>query len=245
MPSLYVVLASCGTKMFWSSSLSIVDPMVLLSLSRIVRSVSALFFCSILIRASVELRNVKVIEAVAGWFPALIAEVKTEIGSVQFLNVHLKPPFTDSGSVTVSAYYESPDVHRKELSHFLKAADLNAPLIIAGDFNENERSEAIRNLLNNALKYRKTQVELSLEESDGSLLIRVRDDGEGIPSAYHKKIFECYFQMDSERDHCVRGHGLGLAGVMVLVEDMGGELFLESDRGKGASFMVKVPLDSS
>jgi signal transduction histidine kinase len=67
-------------------------------------------------------------------------------------------------------------------------------------------------------------------------------EGEGIPSAYHQKIFECYFQMDSERDHCVRGHGLGLAGVLILVEDLGGQLFLESDVGKGARFLVEVPL---
>ena len=70
----------------------------------------------------------------------------------------------------------------------------------------------------------------------------VADDGEGIPSGYHEKIFECYFQMDGQRDYCVRGHGVGLAGVMVLVEDMGGRLYLESDVGKGATFSVKIPM---
>ena len=48
--------------------------------------------------------------------------------------------------------------------------------------------------------------------------------------------------MDMRTDHCVRGHGLGLAGVQVLIEDMGGELLLESDTGKGATFTVKIPL---
>ena len=48
--------------------------------------------------------------------------------------------------------------------------------------------------------------------------------------------------MDPTGSYSVRGHGLGLAGVMVLVEDMGGELRLESDQGKGAEFMVKLPL---
>ena len=57
-----------------------------------------------------------------------------------------------------------------------------------------------------------------------------------------KKIFESYFQMDVTDSYTVRGHGLGLAGVMVLVEDMGGELFLESGEGKGAKFLVKLPL---
>ena len=48
--------------------------------------------------------------------------------------------------------------------------------------------------------------------------------------------------MDSDREYCVRGHGLGLAGVMVLAEDMGGELSLQSDEGEGAKFSVRVPM---
>ena len=104
-------------------------------------------------------------------------------------------------------------------------------------------NQILRNLLNNALKYRKERVELKIEDEENRFLcISVRDDGEGIPVSYHEKIFECYFQMDTGANHCVRGHGLGLAGVMVLVEDMGGELFLDSDEGKGAIFLVKVPL---
>jgi two-component system OmpR family sensor kinase len=94
------------------------------------------------------------------------------------------------------------------------------------------------------LKYRKKQLEIKVQKKNDSLSICVSDDGEGIPASYHQKIFECYFQMDSQRQYCVRGHGLGLAGVMVLVEDMGGKLFLESDVGKGAKFLVEVPLNS-
>ncbi len=102
--------------------------------------------------------------------------------------------------------------------------------------------QILRNLLNNALKYRKSRVELGVDKKYGHLVFSIKDDGEGIPSIYHKKIFESYFQVDAIDSYTVRGHGLGLAGVMVLVEDMGGELFLESDEGKGAKFSVKVPL---
>jgi signal transduction histidine kinase len=104
--------------------------------------------------------------------------------------------------------------------------------------------QILRNLLNNALKYRKKRVELTVEKEGRCLLITVGDDGEGIPTRYHEKIFECYFQMDMDRDHCVRGHGLGLAGVMVLVEDLGGQLYLDSDVGIGAVFSVKVPMET-
>jgi signal transduction histidine kinase len=51
--------------------------------------------------------------------------------------------------------------------------------------------------------------------------------------------------MDATENGCVRGHGLGLAGVMVLIEDMGGRLLLESNEGKGATFLVEVPLKDS
>jgi two-component system OmpR family sensor kinase len=108
--------------------------------------------------------------------------------------------------------------------------------------DEAKIKQILRNLLNNALKYRKSRVELRVEERQGCLLLSVKDDGEGIPSTHHKKIFESYFQMNPTESYSVRGHGLGLAGVMVLVEGMGGELHLESDQGKGAEFMVKLPL---
>lgn len=104
--------------------------------------------------------------------------------------------------------------------------------------------QILRNLLGNALKYRKNIVELKVDRTEDTIVFSVKDDGEGIPSAFHKKIFECYFQMDPDyRGSCsIRGHGLGLAGVMVLVEDLGGKLFLDSDEGLGTRFFVKLPL---
>ena len=112
------------------------------------------------------------------------------------------------------------------------------------EFNLDEAKirQILRNLLNNALKYRKSRVELEIDKKDVHLVFSVKDDGEGIPSIYHKKIFQSYFQMDVTDSYTVRGHGLGLAGVMILVEDMGGELFLESDEGRGAKFLVRIPL---
>jgi len=102
--------------------------------------------------------------------------------------------------------------------------------------------QILRNLLNNALKYRSSHVELDIDIKDNSLFFSVKDDGEGIPLSYQRKIFECYFQIDAGEVCPVRGHGLGLAGVMVLLEDMGGNLSLESEEGQGARFLVELPL---
>ena len=105
--------------------------------------------------------------------------------------------------------------------------------------------QILRNLLSNALKYRKKKVELNVSRTDGNIVFSVKDDGDGIPAMYHKKIFDCYFQIDATEVCPVRGHGLGLAGVMVLVEDLGGELLLDSDEGMGTRFIVKLPLKAT
>jgi signal transduction histidine kinase len=112
------------------------------------------------------------------------------------------------------------------------------------NLDESKMRQILRNLLNNALKYRQQNVDLIIRKKDNNktFSITVSDDGQGIPQSYHKQIFECYFQMDMTEQHCVRGHGLGLAGVSVLVEDMHGTLSLRSDTGKGATFIVDVPL---
>lgn len=93
------------------------------------------------------LSNVHPIGPEASWFPALKAEAQTPFGSIHLLNVHLKPPLTDRGSVSLSAYSGAPAVHQRELSEFLRSTDLSAPTIIAGDFNENERRHGVQWLI--------------------------------------------------------------------------------------------------
>jgi two-component system OmpR family sensor kinase len=108
--------------------------------------------------------------------------------------------------------------------------------------DETKIKQIIRNLLNNAMKYKKRFIEVKIDKNDHVLFLSVTDDGEGIPRQFHKKIFETYFQLGPETEGIVRGSGLGLAGVMVLIEDLEGRLLLESDEGHGAKFCVEVPL---
>jgi two-component system, OmpR family, sensor kinase len=108
-------------------------------------------------------------------------------------------------------------------------------------------NQIFRNLLSNAIKYRKSTIEIHIDirktkDQGENLFIAIKDDGEGIEQIYHQKIFESYFQIEDEREDCVRGHGLGLAGILILIEDMGGRMYLESGEGKGAKFSVILPL---
>jgi hypothetical protein len=102
--------------------------------------------------------------------------------------------------------------------------------------------QILRNLVTNAVKHRSSFVEISGDLEEKSLILKVKDDGRGIPPTDHQKIFETYFTTGSSIENAINSHGLGLAGVMVLLKDMGGTLTLNSDNGKGAEFIVTIPL---
>jgi signal transduction histidine kinase len=123
---------------------------------------------------------------------------------------------------------------------FLSIPDALWDLTVCLD--QKKLKQLLRNLLDNAFKYRKKRVELRVEKMGEKLVFSVKDDGEGIPPSLHQKIFDSYFQLEDTDRFCVRGHGLGLAGVAVLVEDMGGKMSLESREGEGANFSVAFPI---
>ncbi|MCF6247041.1 MAG: HAMP domain-containing histidine kinase [Desulfobacula sp.] len=102
--------------------------------------------------------------------------------------------------------------------------------------------QILRNLITNAFKHRAQYVDISGSIIERQLTLKVKDDGRGIPPADHQKIFETYFTTGSSIESAIQSHGLGLAGVMVLLKDMGGALVLESDKGKGAAFIVTIPI---
>jgi two-component system sensor histidine kinase VicK len=137
-----------------------------------------------------------------------------------------------------------------ELSELKEILAENGLVLIINDglwsqevcLDEAKVKQILRNLVNNALKYRKNFVEVKVDKKDDHLFLSVKDDGEGIPSVFHKKIFESYFQLEAKNGAPIRGSGLGLAGVMILVEDLGGKLFLESEEGGGAEFSLELPL---
>lgn len=98
----------------------------------------------------------------------------------------------------------------------------------------------LRNLLSNAVKYRRKRLEVSIG-GDVSLLISVEDDGLGIPQARHGAVFERFVRLIGKAHPDVPGLGLGLAGVKVLVEAMGGTISFVSREGFGTRFSLDIP----
>lgn len=101
----------------------------------------------------------------------------------------------------------------------------------------------VGNLVDNAVKYGKTGgfVQLSLVEESGRAVLRVRDDGRGIPREQHAKVFDRFFRGGGELTRNVPGTGLGLAIVKRAVEIHGGEIRLHSDVGSGTTVEVRLP----
>ncbi len=102
--------------------------------------------------------------------------------------------------------------------------------------------QILRNLVTNAFKHRADRVDIRGVIRENRLTLWVKDDGRGIPRSDQQRIFETYFTTGGSIEDAIQSHGLGLAGVMVLLRDMGGKLVLDSDSGRGAEFKVVIPL---
>ena len=104
--------------------------------------------------------------------------------------------------------------------------------------------QVIRNLLSNAVKFSRAgqTVRLSCQVSQGQAVIRVSDQGCGIPEAFHSQVFERFAQADTGNQRRVKGTGLGLAIVRRIAALHGGSVDLRNREGGGLEARVCLPL---
>jgi len=88
-------------------------------------------------------RDIAYTEPRAGWFPSWIIEAETPLGPVQICNVHLRPPLSDRGSISPSAYMNAPTTHAREIAEAYGKMGHNRPRLVVGDFNENDSGGGI------------------------------------------------------------------------------------------------------
>ena len=110
--------------------------------------------------------------------------------------------------------------------------------------NEMHFTNVIVNILENAIKYspEAPDIDIYTEVAHNKLVIRIQDKGQGMSKAVLKKIFEKFYREHTGDLHNVKGHGLGLAYVKRIVKYHDGEVYAESEKGKGSTFVIKVPL---
>ncbi|EUJ18140.1 two-component sensor histidine kinase [Listeria aquatica FSL S10-1188] len=99
------------------------------------------------------------------------------------------------------------------------------------------------NLLSNAIQYTQTEgkVRLSLDDAGDYVVIKVMDNGIGIPEKDLDRIFERFYRVDKARSRHSGGTGLGLSIVKHLVESMDGEILVVSKENEGTTFEIKLP----
>ena len=105
--------------------------------------------------------------------------------------------------------------------------------------------QIVGNLLNNAAKYTEPggHIWLAGEREGDSAVIRVKDDGLGVPADMQSRVFDLFTQVEGSRDHAQGGLGIGLTLVRRLAEQHGGTVACRSaGLGQGSEFIVRLPL---
>ena len=113
---------------------------------------------------------------------------------------------------------------------------------VEADFNEIKH--ALRNLVDNAIKFNRPggAVYIELKRGWGCVKVSVRDTGIGIPPKYIEKIFERFYQIDSGPERQYGGTGMGLAIVKNIVEAHKGRVEVKSTKRKGSTFTFTLPI---
>ena len=108
---------------------------------------------------------------------------------------------------------------------------------------DTEMRQLFMNLISNAIKFRKKDqtphIEIQCQGHNGSWLFEVKDDGIGIAPLHHNRVFEIFQRLHTNNEY--EGSGIGLANCKKIVELHQGEIWLESELGKGSSFKFTIP----
>ena len=125
---------------------------------------------------------------------------------------------------------------RSRTTHHIDTAGVSGAQF---DANADQLIRAVRNLLDNAARYARSTVTVTLRESDTGIELKVTDDGPGIPIEQRNQIFERFTRLDDARAREGGGAGLGLAITREVVVAHGGSI--EVVNTPGACFTITLP----
>ncbi|MFZ4825890.1 MAG: ATP-binding protein [Phototrophicaceae bacterium] len=132
--------------------------------------------------------------------------------------------------------------HKKQI-HFQVEMPI-VPIIVQGHSVHLQR--AIANLLENAVKFSVPPaiIEILCYPNRQNVIIEIKDYGVGIPTVDQPKVFDRFFRSSSPASAHITGTGLGLSLVKTVIDRHGGQIWLESEIGKGTSFYISLLMDT-
>jgi two-component system CheB/CheR fusion protein len=144
----------------------------------------------------------------------------------------------DATSQAIAGAHSRFDARRQLLSQDIPTD----PLWVYGDPVRLQQLQI--NLLTNASKYTPVEgrIAISLSRENGHAIIRVRDNGVGIPPELQQSVFELFVQSDATLDRSDGGIGVGLTLVKAIAEQHGGDVAVRSKPSEGSEFVVRIPL---
>lgn len=194
-----------------------------------------------------------------GKFGDLPDGIKTRLGRINdqadalvgMINDLLDIARIESGRVQISLQrLDLVDLLKAEAEMFLPqlsekniSIDVDVPEKAEADVDKQLMSRVFINLISNAIKFTPEgkKINVSLSEEEKNYRLSVHDEGIGIPAADLENVFKEFFRVDTAEHRGIKGTGLGLSLVVNIVRAHKGQIWVESDTGKGANFIFLLP----
>jgi signal transduction histidine kinase len=159
----------------------------------------------------------------------------------------------DAGELSIQPQRIEPDRLLREVAALFqyRAQQKNisltldaAPPLPALEVDPGRMTQVLTNILDNALRHTPEggQISLSARHKDNLVQIAVQDSGPGLPPEEAERIFERFYRVDASRHREDGGSGLGLAIAKSIVQAHGGQVWAESEAGKGLRIVISLPL---
>ena len=170
-----------------------------------------------------------------------------DMSKIEAGKMELMPARYDVSSMINDTVFLNMIKYESKPIDFSLQVDEHVPSELIGD--ELRIKQILNNLLSNAYKYTKAgKVELSIgaehstdSSDDVTLILSVRDTGQGMTKEQLDKLFEEYSRFNMEANRMTEGTGLGMGITQNLIHMMNGEISTESEAGKGSLFIVRLP----
>jgi two-component system OmpR family sensor kinase len=139
--------------------------------------------------------------------------------------------------------YQSPKEAHELLTSNGIYLELTPEILDAEIFQDEIKfRQIVGNLLKNALHHRREKLEVKMNLQGDMVSLTVSDDGPGVDPDQHEMIFKRYAQVKECSIVPRKGHGLGLAGALILAQCLGGDIKIISEKGQGAAFCLTLPV---